>query len=147
MIRRPPRSTRTDTLFPYTTLFRSQQKQLDAARAKLDAAAKGYAERARQYGIERQALDIQRRLLRKPVIGVVLAPDAKAGVHIAGVTPGSAAAAVGLKSGDRIVAIDGRPLDAADPEARVELARSAIGKHDEKSKMQLRYVQIGRAHV
>src|SRR3546814_12483345 len=25
MVRRPPRSTRTDTLFPYTTLFRSQQ--------------------------------------------------------------------------------------------------------------------------
>src|SRR3546814_4470256 len=27
MIRRPPRSTRTDTLFPYTTLFRSAQQQ------------------------------------------------------------------------------------------------------------------------
>src|SRR3546814_4332539 len=26
MIRRPPRSTRTDTLFPYTTLFRSARK-------------------------------------------------------------------------------------------------------------------------
>src|SRR3546814_12742277 len=26
MIRRPPRSTRTDTLFPYTTLFRSSDK-------------------------------------------------------------------------------------------------------------------------
>src|SRR3546814_3177465 len=26
MIRRPPRSTRTDTLFPYTTLFRSPHK-------------------------------------------------------------------------------------------------------------------------
>src|SRR3546814_1125145 len=25
MIRRPPRSTRTDTLFPYTTLFRSER--------------------------------------------------------------------------------------------------------------------------
>src|SRR3546814_20697587 len=25
MIRRPPRSTRTDTLFPYTTLFRSDR--------------------------------------------------------------------------------------------------------------------------
>src|SRR3546814_7374140 len=25
MIRRPPRSTRTDTLFPYTTLFRSRK--------------------------------------------------------------------------------------------------------------------------
>src|SRR3546814_8426333 len=28
MIRRPPRSTRTDTLFPYTTLFRSLFNQL-----------------------------------------------------------------------------------------------------------------------
>src|SRR3546814_2444918 len=28
MIRRPPRSTRTDTLFPYTTLFRSRAKRL-----------------------------------------------------------------------------------------------------------------------
>src|SRR3546814_14634432 len=28
MIRRPPRSTRTDTLFPYTTLFRSQFQAL-----------------------------------------------------------------------------------------------------------------------
>src|SRR3546814_10191749 len=31
MIRRPPRSTRTDTLFPYTTLFRSgvQRRDID----------------------------------------------------------------------------------------------------------------------
>src|SRR3546814_9207396 len=28
MIRRPPRSTRTDTLFPYTTLFRSCQEAI-----------------------------------------------------------------------------------------------------------------------
>src|SRR3546814_2389796 len=28
MIRRPPRSTRTDTLFPYTTLFRSYRERL-----------------------------------------------------------------------------------------------------------------------
>src|SRR3546814_9827902 len=28
MIRRPPRSTRTDTLFPYTTLFRSTSHSL-----------------------------------------------------------------------------------------------------------------------
>src|SRR3546814_3366665 len=28
MIRRPPRSTRTDTLFPYTTLFRSRLQRL-----------------------------------------------------------------------------------------------------------------------
>src|SRR3546814_6065614 len=29
MIRRPPRSTRTDTLFPYTTLFRSDRETVD----------------------------------------------------------------------------------------------------------------------
>src|SRR3546814_16249739 len=29
MIRRPPRSTRTDTLFPYTTLFRSHRRHVD----------------------------------------------------------------------------------------------------------------------
>src|SRR3546814_4362661 len=32
MIRRPPRSTRTDTLFPYTTLFRSGQYRHRAGR-------------------------------------------------------------------------------------------------------------------
>src|SRR3546814_15113841 len=32
MIRRPPRSTRTDTLFPYTTLFRSRQPLRSALR-------------------------------------------------------------------------------------------------------------------
>src|SRR3546814_20578142 len=45
MIRRPPRSTRTDTLFPYTTLFRSpglgpapreQIRDLAAAAAEID---------------------------------------------------------------------------------------------------------------
>src|SRR3546814_17081643 len=44
MIRRPPRSTRTDTLFPYTTLFRSDaeprhvlfdQEGADAPRSRL----------------------------------------------------------------------------------------------------------------
>src|SRR3546814_8406311 len=37
MIRRPPRSTRTDTLFPYTTLFRSRPG-LDALLASRDVA-------------------------------------------------------------------------------------------------------------
>src|SRR3546814_17662149 len=32
MIRRPPRSTRTDTLFPYTTLFRSTAPEAAASR-------------------------------------------------------------------------------------------------------------------
>src|SRR3546814_7048278 len=50
MRRRPPRSTRTDTLFPYTTLFRSQarigeiahQRPVPRAVAAVDAAAVGH---------------------------------------------------------------------------------------------------------
>src|SRR3546814_13722846 len=41
MIRLPPRSTRTDTLFPYTTLFRSLNAGVEAARA--GDAGKGFA--------------------------------------------------------------------------------------------------------
>src|SRR3546814_2734971 len=37
MIRRPPRSTRTDTLFPYTTLFRSAFAYNDFAELAVDA--------------------------------------------------------------------------------------------------------------
>src|SRR3546814_12343823 len=42
MLRRPPRSTRTDTLFPYTTLFRSQRDRvagLDLVRRQVDRGA------------------------------------------------------------------------------------------------------------
>src|SRR3546814_17949083 len=38
MIRRPPRSTRTDTLFPYTTLFRSATQQLRGRTLRPDPA-------------------------------------------------------------------------------------------------------------
>src|SRR3546814_5602501 len=51
MIRRPPRSTRTDTLFPYTTLFRSCEKQarrpLWARGAGQFGKGRGAAERTR----------------------------------------------------------------------------------------------------
>src|SRR3546814_1677304 len=47
MIRRPPRSTRTDTLFPYTTLFRS-----DMLTPRFIAKAAALADVFRPYGIK-----------------------------------------------------------------------------------------------
>src|SRR3546814_16113536 len=41
MIRRPPRSTRTDTLFPYTTLFRSRAECRDG-KAVQDVGDRGF---------------------------------------------------------------------------------------------------------
>src|SRR3546814_13051817 len=49
MIRRPPRSTRTDTLFPYTTLFRSLDPRARRHPAlEADAVANGFADRLAQ---------------------------------------------------------------------------------------------------
>src|SRR3546814_4050785 len=45
MLRLPPRSTRTDTLFPYTTLFRSFRPVLHAAPARWAVAARLQARR------------------------------------------------------------------------------------------------------
>src|SRR3546814_5015024 len=53
MIRRPPRSTRTDTLFPYTTLFRSAVRLAEEVVRRLAAAAD-----ARQLG-DAVRLDVQ----------------------------------------------------------------------------------------
>src|SRR3546814_19645645 len=50
MIRRPPRSTRTDTLFPYTTLFRSLRKAEDGQVADVRGDKKSIrGRRERQY--------------------------------------------------------------------------------------------------
>src|SRR3546814_10810719 len=49
MIRRPPRSTRTDTLFPYTTIFRSPARQ---GRRPVPVPG-GHAWRAAQRGADR----------------------------------------------------------------------------------------------
>src|SRR3546814_2849052 len=43
MIRRPPISTRTDTLFPYTTLFRSARDRAAGALGRGEAASQGRA--------------------------------------------------------------------------------------------------------
>src|SRR3546814_9091528 len=50
MIRRPPRSTRTDTLSPYTTLFRSGDVP-DQGNARADV-------EQRQHGIQHRAADV-----------------------------------------------------------------------------------------
>src|SRR3546814_15494643 len=61
MIRRPPRSTRTDTLFPYTTLFRSQDFPGLAILDQLDRAPRKDAAVAFQIGAPGQIADLLRQ--------------------------------------------------------------------------------------
>src|SRR3546814_12590843 len=56
MIRRPPRSTRTDTLFPYTTLFRSRLLQRGSA-----------SERIRRRGQDRRDRPVADALRPRPL--------------------------------------------------------------------------------
>src|SRR3546814_2859390 len=64
MIRRPPRSTRTDTLFPYTTLFRSWFEEHPAEARRIvqkvveAAAAREAARKAKELTRRKGALDI-----------------------------------------------------------------------------------------
>src|SRR3546814_1920226 len=53
MIRRPPRSTRTDTLFPYTTLFRSPRLAQPAARRAVQCRRHLEAGRRAEGGVRR----------------------------------------------------------------------------------------------
>src|SRR3546814_1280198 len=70
MIRRPPRSTRTDTLFPYTTLFRSG-KLIVAATPEQSAKLQQIADQAARNGVNdlyrisgAQARELEPALLR-----------------------------------------------------------------------------------
>src|SRR3546814_11353995 len=60
MIRRPPRSTRTDTLFPYTTLFRSRKAIMapSPTPAGIDASSRltRTSERSEEHTSELQSL-------------------------------------------------------------------------------------------
>src|SRR3546814_9550659 len=63
MIRRPPRSTRTDTLFPYTTLFRSARVTRELLRQFIKPARGfriGFGERQRILGARRRGICCRR---------------------------------------------------------------------------------------
>src|SRR3546814_10730482 len=78
MIRRPPRSTRTDTLFPYTTLFRSvagEQRVADQVRDAV-AGVPGHRDHARADAADREFLAVveqvvELRTVRREVVAEV----------------------------------------------------------------------------
>lgn len=128
-----------------TTPTPAQQKELEAARSEMTKAAQHYAELARKYQAAGAPVRIERREVRRPVIGVLLAGDDKPGVRIVGVTPDSAAAGAGLKGGDRILRIDGKVVDATNGEARVAQARAFLAtRTDGKTPVMVMYERDGK---
>lgn len=124
------------------TAPKPDDKALRQAREELAQAAKRVAELSRQ---QADHVRVERKVVRKPVLGVLLAPDEQAGVRIAGVTPDSGAAKAGLKPGDRITSVDDRQVLGSSGALRADNLRVLLGKLDAKTPVKLGYVRDGRA--
>src|SRR3546814_6255698 len=87
MIRRPPRSTRTDTLFPYTTLFRSRRiipatvPDQQHSRAPTTIANGDASGDAMHFGVGRFGQDARHRVLRHGAKGRDLNPSRLSILH------------------------------------------------------------------
>src|SRR3546814_7537614 len=95
MIRRPPRSTSTDTLFPYTTLFRSGRSRAPVRRGPAHGAVRRRgtpvqqdpagclpaAHRARHYRVRRR--DHREPVLRTELRAALALPSARDGSGVA----------------------------------------------------------------
>src|SRR3546814_10336684 len=88
MIRRPPRSTRTDTLFPYTTLFRSARVERYLESGSVDEADIGgladEVERTAEHPLEEGTR--QGRLHGQAQIGAAIAQGTDDRTRLGGVT-------------------------------------------------------------
>src|SRR3546814_3253750 len=73
MIRRPPRSTRTDTLFPYTTLFRSRSEfgSTGSQQAAESGGLQRDGKRGRPDPVHARHAGLHRRAGRRPRQGLV----------------------------------------------------------------------------
>src|SRR3546814_18017854 len=130
MIRRPPRSTRTDTLFPYTTLFRSER----VAHTIIDGRARGRGGRAVDIGraevdvdlLDQLGIELLVRIER--VIARIVERDAVEGLRDAAVVEPANGERAARRS-ERIVVLE------ADARQHVDDVVHGLAG------------QIGRAHV
>src|SRR5690606_8769729 len=78
------------------------------------------------------------------MIGVLLSPDDQPGVRITGVTPDGAAATAGLRSGDRLLSVDGVQILGSNAELRLANARKLLGALPADRPATLGYQRGGR---
>ncbi|AKC86154.1 PDZ domain-containing protein [Pseudoxanthomonas suwonensis] len=127
----------------------ARQKQLEAARADLQDAARRIAELSGESvldGNRIQSIRVAGAEAGKPRLGVLLGVDGQAGVRIAGVTPGSGADKAGLKAGDRLLKVRGKAIAGGSGEQRVEDARKALAGLEKDKPVRIAYQREGRQH-
>ena len=121
------------------------RRELEAAQRDLERASSRLAELSQKlYKHDFEKL-LRRPAFERPVIGIVMSGDDGAGVRLAAVTPESPAAKAGLRTGDRLLRVNGQTLGTGEIDARLERARKAIGELEEGSQVRLTYERDGVA--
>src|SRR3546814_5564690 len=122
MIRRPPRSTRTDTLFPYTTLVRSKISKKRNLKDEIDALEQAVHDRTAPPEVLPDVFEAINAVRLTGNIGAHMEADID---HIVDVEPGEAEKLIWL----------------------IELLFREWYEAREKRAQRLGAVEIGRAHV
>ena len=123
----------------------ASRAELERARAELADAAKRVAELSREVHKVR-VVDVERVRSRgdRARLGIVMSPEpGVAGVRIAAVTPKGPAAKAGLRSGDHLTSIDGKPISAKG-DAAVDQARELLGDLKRDQEVRLGYRRDGK---
>ena len=115
--------------------------QLEDARRRLDEAARQVAELSSQLGRSeggRNFVFVDGGGPRRAVLGVQIDPDSgKEGARVLKVSPGGAAEAAGVQSGDIIVALDGVKVSGAAEPGRTVVEHMRDVKPDQKVKVKV----------
>lgn len=121
--------------------LRRAQQELGALSSRIAGLSMQIARADIEAALARPAFD-------RPMIGVVLRSDPQAGVGISGVTPNSPAERAGLRSGDRILEIEGKPFGAGSAQSRLDEARERLSELEVGQVLALEYMRDKqRSHV
>ncbi|MBO9717741.1 MAG: PDZ domain-containing protein [Pseudoxanthomonas sp.] len=80
----------------------------------------------------------------RPVVGILLGESASGGARIVGVTPHGPAAEAGVRSGDVLVSVEGKPVHGATGTDRVARARVLLGNLDSQHQVTLGLARDGK---
>lgn len=123
---------------------RDQPQELAQAREALRRAALRVAELSQHADGDAAARAGTGGLRQRPSIGVLLLGDEQPGLRITGVTPDGPAAKAGLRSGDRLLSIDGVEVLGSTGTLRMENARTLLGRLQPGRAAKVGYRRDGR---
>jgi hypothetical protein len=114
------------------------------AQRELQRASARFAELHQMMAQDQIEAALRRPVFARPMLGIVMGRDDGAGVKLMAVTPGSPAATAGLRSGDRLLRINGVAIDAANAEIRLAVSQDMLASLKEGEAVRLAWERDGK---